>query len=72
VVEEDEVRLALLAEGLDLLDLAAAHEGGHVRRVAGLQHRAEHLGAGGPGQHGQLAEVVLLLLALRAGKHGAH
>src|SRR6478672_2451679 len=53
----------------DRLDLAAADEGRRVGRLAALEDRLEHLGAGGLGERGELGHRVLGVGHGAAGPH---
>ena len=56
VVEDDHVGVGLADPALELLELAAADEGGGPRRAAALEHRAAQARARGLGEPRQLLE----------------
>ena len=71
-VEDDCLGLALVGQGLQLLDLSRPDEGAGVQPWPVLEHPAHHLGAGRVGQGGQFIQALLFLLTRGAGQHHAH
>jgi hypothetical protein len=59
VVEDDQVHVAGIDPGLDLLELPAGEETAGVDRVAALAEGFRHFGAGGAGEEGQFGEGIL-------------
>ena len=59
VVEDDDIEAQVVAQFLQLLDLALADEGGRIDACKPLRGAAHDLHIGCPGQLGQLVEGVL-------------
>src|SRR4029079_8495401 len=70
VVEEEEVRLVLVPERANLLDLALAQERGGAHGAAALEHLAEDLRPGRLGEEAQLGQRVAVMIPARRGATG--